>query len=454
MPMPDLCFPWYYYILLLIPSGIFQTLLMCCIEYRFHLEQDCELAVNVTNPNRNPQFGTIVMSLLIPTISRSPFPRGKTEHLFIESCDNHFKLKTIELIRQYLKAINPKNFEIESAIFDILFDYSHTFKERTSLGYCSLFESRFKMVQHIRRCVHLQSYINVFIIGLYTVTVIITQAINFFVLISVIYPAWHDENSLNKQSGDYNKSFVTFEGFNTMWLMIHPTCKVFQYVASGAIWNMIAEDRGSFLYEVYMGDGWNAFGLDDSFILNWIVVITIGCLGFVFLFIHILPTLFIYYIPSVICFIAIALPMGAIFACCVLTDVFLINKLTNALLYSSLVIQCRCCYDFKCCKHKCCNLFKKCGRKCQCMRWSMGYMTPLIVLLFFVGIVIAPYVLYGFIANLYVDAACWYRGHEWSDCVLYAFAGSYCQQDTFDPFVYFDENSDWKSRLIGIAMWL
>ena len=57
-----------------------------------------------------------------------------------------------------------------------------------------------------------------------------------------------------------------------------------------------------------------------------------------------------------------------------------------------------------------------------------------------------------FWSHLYFIIICWYRGDEWSDCVIYVWQSEYCS----DPlsFPLFWKFNNWTSIIVGLSWWI
>lgn len=529
MPLPHLCFRWYYYILLCIPSAMVHCILFCCADYRYMLERDCAIAARHRHPRENPSFSTLIIRSIIPSIgwSQDIVP---VEEEFIKECEEHFRdvmilelqpffyqsanksvgdnyneiintdskeneeneekvltkshltqLGSVELStaeaepgrenRKLGKSMTQTNtkeksktgFAIEESIFDIILGYSHEQAEAERFGFASLYSDRIALVAKISNFVTPLSWMITIFIIVYIACICIIQLINMVLLFEIVYPEWHESINGNKDS------WLAFEGFNTMLLILHPTCKVFQYVLAAFFFDHTGRQRyrshgilGRNMYQphfiMFMGNGYRRVAncrkridIDTHYgschcrvhrtirmqkCVSYIAaVITIWML----FPLHGLPSLFVYYIPSFVCFVVVLLFFGVIFLICVYCAAIsleMILKIKDTYYYGPSG-KCDCCF----------GLFG-----CRCLNCHCEYRTVLLLLLFLAIGSIGPLIYYGCLVNLYVDVVCWYKGHEWSDCLLYGFVGQYCENDQFDPFVYFQDKSDWKSWIIGIAM--
>ena len=86
--------------------------------------------------------------------------------------------------------------------------------------------------------------------------------------------------------------------------------------------------------------------------------------------------------------------------------------------------------------------------------WQQTVFTVFMVMVMVVfGICVTETLVFGYFANEYFSIVCWYRGHEWSDCVVYAFQGQYCEND-YLPFSQYFDDGDFNSIVIALALYL
>lgn len=267
---------------------------------------DCHKAKMHKEPQSNPYFSTIIMRTLIPHIAIATnklIDMNKTEKRFIKNCCNHFLYATKSELKQFCDKNISKNTKIESSTFDIIIDYSHTKAQIRQLGFRSLYQSRFKFVDTLYIFSDCLSYFLCIMAVFYAFCVVLIQCLNLIVLFGFVYPEWHGGNK---------SSWTGFEGFNTMLLILHPTCKIFQYFGE-------REEHAS--YMEYMGIGCQRFHIHNFDDIT--AMIAFCCAVWVLVLVHGLPSIFAYYLPSFFVFIVVFLFFFFIFCVGIVVTVVL-----------------------------------------------------------------------------------------------------------------------------------
>ena len=476
LPYDSLCFRWYYFGIYCLPTAFMCTLFMLCPVCHVLIQKDCRniLQGYYTADRLRFQYFLSKARKLTQLISDSSQDISKTKKFDIKMTKlKQIMIQTIQtsidtMMIGYSIDINTHGMRLDKNIIKIIFSYSHSdeyFKqslqnkhEKTCLTQKDAILAKMKKIYVYSKILHKLN--SIFCVA-YCTFAIILQWIG-LIIVFITFDEWttNDENDEN----DWRK----YQSFAAMFFTLFPTFKIVTYCVSmmlfipntrSGYWRVFVKlfNNIDFPYDdVATRLGWNGIPLDETKeregYYEYIVsrrghgfgvrghappnlccieeCETLGMIGmlcgwFVNVFIPVVliffPFMLIGFLPFVATFLGFII--GAmIFGCCVYC-LFIRGLIMNEKLL-------------------------------KIFFWRHTSFTILMILLMVVfGICVIETFVFGFFANEYFSIVCWYRGHEWSDCVVYAFQGQYCKNE-YVPFRQYFDDGDFKTIIIALAMYL